>query len=455
MRISQLCLISSFAGHEGNSYLVMFPQFRFGNTTVAQIMITAHQDITVSLKSPFPGVSRIVNVSATDGAAINLPSGIMQRGNDIELKGVLVESDSEFSLFGYNQRGSVKGEAYTAIPTKYLGTSYFVVGYKNAFLSIVALNDDTRVNITLDSGDLSLPYNGKIYKTGNTLTVYLSRLSTFQLKGNDDTLMGADIKSDKTIAVVSGSTCDSISSEKTSYCNHLMSYVPPSDRLGNTFIVPHIPQAKCSYIFAYSKYEHTNVTISISGQSENTTGTFRGYNSYLRASNIPYIVKTNNPSIVLQYTTLRNASTFPTQILIPAVTQYSNHYKFITPSNQSYDNHAAIIIRSDDVSGLHFDGGKIYKMDSDIKTVIDSDALYNVISLNISVGIHVVYHVDPDIVFGLVLYGSDTDQSYGMPSGLDLGRKRNTSDYLFDYYKLFYLMLISRNLISQLTRRPC
>ena len=398
---------------------------------MAQIIITAHKDITVSLTSPFPGVSRTVAVSAIDGITVSLPPGIMQRGNNIEPKGVLVESDSEFSLFGYNQRGSVKGEAYAAIPMKYLGTSYFAVGYKNAFVSIVALHDNTRVNITLESGNHSLPYNGKIYKPGNMLSVYLSRLNTFQLKGNDDSLMGADIKSDKTIAVVSGSTCDSISSENASYCNQLMSYVPPSDRLGNKFIVPHIPQANNTYIFAYSKYGHTNVTLSISGQSENTTGTYRGYGSYLRTSNMPYIVNTDHPSIIIQYTTLHSASTYPSQILIPAVTQYSNHYKFITPSNQPYNNHAAIIIRSDDVSGLRVGGENIYKMDADIKTAVDSDALYNVISLNITAGIHVVNHVDPDVVFGLVLYGFDTDQSYGMPTGLDLGRKINTSDYFF------------------------
>ena len=424
-----------FAGHEGNRYLVMFPQFEYGNTTVAQILITAHQDITVSLKSPFPGVSRTVFVSAKDGATVSLPPEIMQRGNAIEQKGVLVESDFDFSVYGYNQRNSfrrtrqiIRGETYAAIPTEYLGTSYFYVGHTFSFLSIVALYDDTRVNITFNYYTPH-PYNGKTFKSGDTLTVYLSSLSTFQLKGNYH-LFNTDIKSDKPIGVVSGCTCYwQYIGPGYGYCNQLMSYLPPVNRLGDTFIIPHIPSANNTDIYLFSEYvdssnHYIQVRYSILRRGFNRTRHFFGYSRGDSCpSNVPYIVKTNSPSIVIQQTTVYNSrTTYPAQILIPAVTQYSNNYKFITPSNQPYDNYAAIIIRSDDVSGLRFDGGKIYKMDADIKTVTDTETLYTVISMKITTGQHSMDHVDDDVVFGLILYGFGGRHAYGMPAGLDLSK---------------------------------
>ena len=271
------------------------------------------------------------------------------------------------------------------------------------------------------------------------MTIYLSKLSTFQLKG-DDYLMRADVKSDKEVAVVSGATCDDAS--HGSACNQLMSYLPPTDRIGYTFIVPHIPRANYTLIIPFSKYEHNSVRISIQGRGYNYTGSYRGYTTNRRSSKVPYIIKTSHPSIIIQYTLNYHAPAYPSQILIPAVTQYSNHYKFITPSNQPYDNYATIIIRSDDVSGLRFDGGKIYKMDADIKTVTDTEALYTVISLNITTGIHRVSHVNGDVVFGLVLYGLDNDHSYGMPAGLDLGKK---SDCLYpwrDHWQTIFMIWI-------------
>ena len=382
-------------------------------------MITAHHDITVTLTSPFPGVSRTVAVHAKDGTIVSLPPELMQRGNALEQKGVLVEADYDFSLHGYNQRGSNKGEMYAAIPTKYLGKTYYFVGFKNSFVSIVALYDDTRVNITFNT-KVPQPYNGKTYKVGDTLTVYLSQLSTFQIKGDD--LLKTDIKSDKHIAVVSGSTCHAILlGSSMNYCNQLISYVPPIDRLGNMFIVPHISRANYTFVDLFAKYGYSSVSFKISRRGFKKTGTFQGYKELgYQPSTVPYVIKTDHPCIIIQYTTLKNSQTYPSQILIPTVTQYSNHYKFITPSNQPYDNHAAIIIRSDDVSGLRFDGGKIYNMEADIKTVTDTDALYTVISLNITAGQHSVNHVDDDVVFGLILYGFGDRHAYGMPAGLDL-----------------------------------
>ena len=402
----------------------MFPQFKYGNTTLVQMMITAHQDITVSLKSTFPGVSRTIAVSAKDGAIVSLPPEIMQRGNAIEQKGVLVESDFDFSLYGYNQRNAIKGETYTAIPTKYLGTSYFYVGYAYSFISIVALYDDTRVNITFNNWTPQ-PYNGKTYKSGDILTVYLSSLGAFQLKGNGH-LLRADIKSDKPIGVVSGSTCYGRYRSGSSYCNQLMSYVPAVNRLGDTFILPHIPSANYTYIFLFSEYvrpHYHTVSYSILGRGYNMTRTYSGItHGYPVSSKVPFVVKTSRPSILIQHTTSYKSKTNPSNILIPAVTQYSNHYKFITPSHQPFDNHAAIIVRSDDFSGLRVDGGKIYHMDTDIKTVTDTDALYTVISLNIAAGQHSVDHVDDDVVFGLILYGFGNGHAYGMPAGLDLSK---------------------------------
>ena len=407
----------------GKEYIVMFPATKYSVVSV-QLMISVVRDAVVALKSPFPGVNRRVNVSSAHGSIINLPKEIVQSGNAIEKKGVLVTSTADMFVSGLVQSSSNTGDAYAAIPLKNLGKSYLYVGNTKSFLSIVALDDDTNVNISVRDYSPE-PYSDKTYSNGDVIQIYLSSLSTFQLFGNDY-LLNVKIESDKVVGVISGSTCYSMyQGSSSTYCNTFLSYIPPNPFLGSKFIVPHISLSNFTYLMQFSDYS-TSSTYKITGKDYKSTGTLKGFTGSTFKS-VPYIIETGQPSVVTQYPYLYLSSAYPSQTLIPALSQYSNNYKFITPTVRSFDSYATIIAKTDDVSGLRFDGKTIYSMKSDIIAIADKTILWNVISLNITGGQHEVKHVDENVSFGLVIQGFASGQSYGFPAGLRLGVPQNCS----------------------------
>ena len=402
----------------------MFPATKYTVVSV-QLMISVARDAVVTLKSPFPGINRKVNVSSVHGSIISLPNIIVQSGNAIEKKGVLVMSTANMFVSGIVQSSSNKGDAYAAIPVKNLGKSYIYVGYHKSFLSIVALNDDTNVNISIRT-HIPEQYSDKNYSNGDVIQIYLSSLSTFQLFGVDY-LLHVKIESDKVVGVISGSTCYCMwRGTKGSYCNTFSSYIPSNPYLGSKFILPQITLSNFTYLMYFSDYS-ISTTFKMSGKDFRNTGTFKGHYNPGYFNSVPYVIETGQPSILTQHPYLYLSTTYSSQTLIPAISQYSNNYKFITPNVRPFDNYATIIAKSDDVSGLRFDGKTIYSMKSDIIAIADNTILWNVISLNITGGQHEVKHVDDDVTFGLVIQGFAPGQSYGFPAGLRLGKPKNCS----------------------------
>ena len=417
MKLSNKYILYKFfiVGHTGKEYIIAFPE-NVGNISYAQVLITTMTDTTVTLESPHPGVNRLINVTAAIGATVNLPVSLMLQGNAIEQKGVLLRSPVDIAVYVFSQYSSNKGEAYAAIPVHKLGTTYIGAAFQYGFITIIAYQDSTNVNIT--PGTTTQSYNGRTYTIGDTFSVYLAGCSTFQIKGNS-ALVNTDISSDKPIAVLSGATCyDVRNGHSTSYCNHMVEYVPPLKSLGSVFIVPPILRTNYTRYFEYNI--DTNYLVKFHSKTYNYSATWNRYGSFHQNSNIPFVYKLGNPGVVVQYTEHYNSDIFPAKIVIPAISQYSNNYKYITPSIYAFDNYVAIIIKSDHVSGLRFDNTTIYRMNPDLQAIIADDVLYNVISLNVTAGQHTAHHVDPHVTFGMVVYGFRSGQAYGFPVGLRL-----------------------------------
>ena len=404
-----------FAGHTGKEYIIAFPE-NVGNLSYAQVLITTMTDTSVTIESPHPGVNRVINVTAARGARVNLPASLMLRGNAVEQKGVLLRSPVDIAVYVFSQYSSTKGEAYAAIPVQKLGTSYIGAAAYYSFITIVAYDDNTHVNIA--PGYRTQSWNGRYYNKGDMIRVYLARLSTFQIKGNND-LYNTDIISDKPIAVISGAVCyDMQHGTSTNYCNNMVEAIPPLKYFGSSFIIPSL--LRTNYTTDGSYNSDTRYGVHIYDNSYNYSSSRNRYSDWGLHSHLPYVYKVTNPGVVVQYARHYNSDIYPAKIVIPAISQYSNNYKYITPSIYAFDNYVAIIIKSDEASGLQFDEHAIFRINPIFQSITVDNILYNVISLNVTAGQHTAHHVDPHVTFGMIAYGFRPGQAYGFPVGLRL-----------------------------------
>ena len=404
----------SFAGHTGKEYIIAFPE-NHGNLSYAQVLITTMTDTTVTIESPHPGVNRVIKVTAARGATVNLPVSLMLKGSSIDQKGVLIRAPVDISVYVFSQYSSNKGEAYAAIPVNKLGTSYLGSEFNDGFITIIAYGDNTHINITLGYAQ---SYNGRNYNAGDTIIVYLAKLNTFQIR-TTSYIYNTNITSDKLIAVLSGTMCyDQYRGSSLTYCNHMIENIPPMRSMGTTFITPPLLGTNRTYYHSYNN--DTSYQIHIHGKNVNYTSTWNRYRRRSELSHIPYVFDVANPGIIVQYTINYNKDIFGSKIIIPAISQYSNYYKYITPNVYSFDNYVAFIIRSDHVNGLRFDNKTVFALNPDLQAIIAENMLYNVISINVQAGQHMTYHTDPNVTFGMVAYGFRAGQAYGFPVGLRL-----------------------------------
>ncbi|KAK3105834.1 hypothetical protein FSP39_006828 [Pinctada imbricata] len=417
---------TSCNSHMGKEYVVMFPKSSWYAKS-AQILISSIENTNVTLRSQHPGINRTINVRADKGTIVDLPKSIFQQGSYVENKGILLTSTSDISVNCFpisNIGGDEKGDIFSAIPVKNLGKSYLYVGYDRSVMSMVALYDDTHVNITITGWNSPLPLSGnrvknEKYQRGDIIQVKLQRLSTFQIFG-DSSLLNIRVDSDKKIGVVTGSTVAGFFHDDVSKYNCLLSFIPPITTFGTQFIVPPNAFSKHSTVFIYSKRNLTN-KYEFFGRKYFYSGSFPGYRRQqkLKAA-FPYLVSTSVPSAVIQMTYIWTSLVFPSQTLIPSLSHFSNFYKFMTPTRPVFHQYVVIIILEKYTDGLRFDGVAIRDWAPDIHVLPDEKVNYNVIMLKIGPGQHEVFHTYTNVTYGVMIQGMSPTLTYGFPAGLRL-----------------------------------
>ncbi|KAK3086234.1 hypothetical protein FSP39_015598, partial [Pinctada imbricata] len=399
--------------HTGNEYAVMFPQTHLETEYDLQIIITSREDAIVDILSPYPGVNQTVNVKSTEGLIVHIPSNFTSWFNDTYSKGILVKSNKQISVYGSAQRESTYGEAFMTIPTRFLSNAYYAASYNYTLATVVALHDDTQLNKSYTSSFLN-----------STLQETLSSLKTDDSVSSRRTSI--QLTSNKQIGVIASSRCfnqfarlKKVPSKK--YCSQALSYIPPIRALGNVFIIPQMAKANSSLLHIESDWKTHNYVLFRNEVSNETANFTIDYQHELEPG-LPYVMETSLPSVAVLFIGLAK-STYSTSILIPSIRQYSNHYKFIAPFNSNFQHSAIIMIENKHVNGLKFDGQPLKSVYTDSKTINAENTLYEVISMNITEGLHDVHHVENDVTFGLIALGFSATDVYGFPVGLYLGEE--------------------------------
>ena len=358
---------------------------------------------------------------------------------------VSTESDGMLNVYGSNLHIQ-SSDSYLALPKqqdsensyKYFAASYSTVHkYQESSVLVIVQFDNTQLTITSKVGAF---INGTPIHTGATTSISAQEGESFLIWSEGD-LTGMKVVSNRPLAMLSGHECTNVP-VSISRCDHLVEQIPPVSSWGWQFITAPLKDRTSYDVFRILASENlTEVVVNCMppvAKYMRATITYmidEGNFMEFRASSDQYcFIEGNGKILVLQYSTGpgENADSTtgdPTMIIVPAITQYTNDYSL--PTIQPYDN---------SFSFSHymnlFIPAQYFQLD---QIILDNQLLssYNLHFLNITIsqaellqvytaqvdltqGVHTLYHVDTEATLGVVMYGFGPYRSYGHPGGLNL-----------------------------------
>lgn len=368
------------------------------------------------------GTAKIVSLNGMKNESIQLSKGenthlfnnSVFTKNGIEQKGVYVNASVPIVLYPF-QRHHDTSEGYLAIPKQFLSNVYIVPSFKvyyghrmlsQSLIGIVSTTTAiTRVNIKLSlRNNTKLNFNATEFNNGDTLSLSLSELNTFQISHNYD-LSGSIITSSHPVGVVSGNICNSITQ---STCNHFTEMIPPTNQLDNNFIVPTIygrisitrvycPQTSRLHIFT-SKREF-QVTV----QKEDF---FEFEDPELS------IIKSDNNVLTLSYP--KDKGNYDSYMMtVYGMNQYKTAYDIIVPGG--FTSYISMTFKSGSSDDFQIDMKRMHTIANFTKII--SGIAFTTVTYSITAGAHTVTH-QSYISFGLWIYGDRSIDGYGFPAGM-------------------------------------
>ncbi len=420
-----LCLLTfvltllSFGVHaqspdsKGTDFWITFP----GNYTAGALtlFISGDESTTGTVAAPGTGFSTTFSVTPGLVTSVVLPTGSLELNlsNTVEKKGIHITAGKEVTVYGLN-RVTATTDAFLALPTDILGTSYINLGYQNTNVvnstqfAIVATQNSTTVTITP-----TVTTNGRT--AGVPYNITLNQGETYLLRNTDASpsdLSGSIITSNKPIAVFGGMQCANIPLGYYA-CDHIVEELTPTTAWGKNFISVPLKTRTKGDTFRFLASAN-NTTIEINGIVAATINKGQFYEAVLTTSSQ---IKSNNPILVAQYSnssSFDNVTSDPFMMLITPYEQYLGNYTFSTPASGFSGNYVNVVAPAAAVGSLKLDGVTIPAASF---TPIGSTG-FSGAQLDIALGSHTIN--GSTLPFGIFVYGYDSYDSYGYPGGMSL-----------------------------------
>ena len=405
---------------KGKDFWLTFP----GNLSAGNLTFFISGDEATTGTVSAPGTGFTTNFTVTPGAvtSVVLPTNTLEINSSdvIENKGIHITSGKEVTVYGLN-RVQFTTDAYLALPTDILGTSYINLGYKNTNIvnstqfGIVASQNGTVVTIT------------PTVTTGTRLAgvaynITLNQGQTYLLRNTNaapQDLSGTIITSTKPIAVFGSMQCANIPDGYVA-CDHIVEQLPPTTAWGKNFISVPLKTRTRGDTFRFLASAN-NTTVEVNGSIVATLNKGQLFETILTTSSQ---IKANNPILVAQYS---NGSSFdgvtsdPFMMLITPYEQYLGNYTFSTPASGFSGNYVNVVAPAAAVGALKLDGVVIPAASF---SPIGSTGFRGA-QLNISLGSHTIN--GSSLPFGIFVYGYDSYDSYGYPGGQSLAPVANVT----------------------------
>jgi len=354
----------------------------------------------------------------------------------IQEKAIHLVSDLPLNVYALNWSPN-SADVALIFPSESLGNEYYAMCYtphlskvdpnsgnaegKNSELMIVASEDNTVVSITPTVvTDHLKPANSSFSITINKGEIYQVQSANVVTQGQGD-LTGSYIKSDKPVAVFSGSYSTTVPGDLSACCfDHLYEQLPPLQTWGRKFIaVPLQSREKDTYrVLA----QDDNTTVRI-GNSTLVPVLKKGeYREFMLEHTQPSLIESDKPVLLAQFSNSQsvdkqftNGDGDPFMVVISPVNQTREKVAFVAYKSANIkDKYFINVVVKDDATGkINLDGVPV-------SFQALSGTGYSYAQVKITEGNHIIETTEPGKGFIAYVYGFGGVESYGYGVGFNL-----------------------------------
>ena len=407
------------------------------------------QPVSFNISSPATGysASRVVRYGEVVKFAFDDSNNALlntrEKGKIITIR---TESDEKLTVYGGSLRQH-SSDTFLVLPKQdyvqqnsyeYIAVSYFSRprhSQRISSVAIIALYNGTQLSI---SSKVNITIDDTLTLAGATTNIKLQEGETFLAQSWHD-LTGLLVASNTPLAMMSGHECTTVPTS-TGACDHLVEQIPPVSSWGQKFATAPLKRRQTYDVFRILSSENlttvvVNCTLSADQQTlYNWTSTYlinEGQFVEFRVSSSQFcLIEGSDNILVLQYSVGGGSDAGkgdPTMIIVPAVSQYCNHYSLptIQPDDNSFtfSHYMNIFIPAQyyQPKQIFFDNQHLGSTNL-IFTAIQQDGTPQVYAaqVNLTEGVHTLYHADAEATLGVIMYGFGHYNSYGHPGGLCL-----------------------------------
>ena len=399
---------------------------------------------TISIgKSTIPIVTDVLQPNVPKKIRLDRPKTEPFGSENIEEKAIHLVSDQPLNLYAMNW-GVNSADAAVIFPVEALGNEYYALCYephvdlrqslcgsffngKNSEFVVVASEDQTQVTITPSKvTDQLKPANIPYTITLNRGELYqVQSMNLPNLAGQGD-LTGTYIKSDKPIALYSGSWATTVPNTSVSAWDHLYEQIPPLRSWGRKFVtVPLKSRGKDTYRILAS-VNHT--TVKIVGKTTVVIDQGKFY-EFMLNSNESSLIESDQPVLLAQYSNSNDVDRppgvpqtlwdgDPSMLIISPADHTRENVTFVaydTPeiTNKLFVN---VVTKDDAVNQIHLD-------DQPISFTSLPNSGYSYAQIQIATGNHNLNSTEAGKGFIAYVYGFGGVESYGYGVGFNLSTR--------------------------------
>lgn len=259
-------------------------------------------------------------------------------------KAVRVVSDEPIVLYGMN-RTSFTSDGMLILPVNALGSEYVVASAKDVITGYQGylLPSQFVVAAAFDGTNLSItsPWQSQGHQAGETYTVQLNKGDVFSSMSIDPggDLTGANISSNKPIAVTAGQNCTFLPDQRYWACDHIEEMMFPISTWGTLYhSVPFATRLKGDLYRIFASEPETDIYINgVKKFTLSQRGGPEGYGwvEYLPPDRDLIEFSSNKPIMIAQYNNSQqydNVVSDPFYLVLTPVEQFQKAFVFATPS---------------------------------------------------------------------------------------------------------------------------
>ena len=437
-----------------------------GTTYTYYLYVTTpkRQPISFTISAPGTGYSANGTVRYGEVATFTFdPSeyelmNTTDRGKAITVRS---ETDGELTVYGGNLR-IYSSDSFLSLPKqphqgqntyKYIVTSYFMaVSNTESSVAIIAQYRDTLLSIT---PRVDTTIGTTFTPAGVTTNISLQEAETLLIASAND-LTGLAVLSNKPLAVLSGHECTEVPSSVNG-CDALVEQIPPVSSWGRQFATAPLKGRQSYDVFRVLASENSttvvvNCTSSNAVNPGNVTNTYQLSEGRFVEFNVPSdqycFIQGSANILVLQYATgyiTDRVTGDPSMIIAPAIMQYCNQYSLptIQPTDGSFNftHYMNILIPASfyQLDQIIFNNQSLNSYGLTF-TVIkqDGDPQVYAAQVDLTEGVHTLYHINPAATLGVIMYGFAVYNSYGHPGGLQLTRAQGACSFACDVHEVMF-----------------